>query len=334
MKKALIALLASSMLLCGCSNKESESENINESIKSETTSIVETVDTKAITTEPKKEFPNYFELNFDSVKKEYPNTDLELEKQMLIYESDNSYGFKLYNYDCKTTYIFHNDGSFETVAYYVECDNDLELIYDDIKEKLIEEYGSKYEKRTIDNIEVIEWNVIPNIEILFSQSIYESNQITLFISEDTSAQDALDEVKKEKENKSTVTTITTTKTVEAPIQIKFVSKDVVYEDIDNWIFSDYILFEFEIINKSDKDIKGISGLATFNDMFGKEILTVHCDFTNGVNANSSVFDNDHSLDVNQFMDNHLKLRDTPYEDMFFEYVPEKIVYSDGTIEEY
>lgn len=146
----------------------------------------------------------------------------------------------------------------------------------------------------------------------------------------------IQEMKSEKETTKATTIATTTapKIKECPAKVELTNKAIQYQDSSNWVFYDYVLFTFKIYNDSDKDIRGISGVATFNDMFGKEIIKVNCDLTQGVSANSTATDKSMSLEVNEFKDEHMKLRNTSYEDIQFEYKIKKIVYADGTSEEF
>ncbi len=103
-------------------------------------------------------------------------------------------------------------------------------------------------------------------------------------------------------------------------------------NINNWIFSDYVNFTFELTNNSEKTIKGIEGFLTIKDLFEKEILTCGCDFT-GINIQPSatITVDNLSYECNQFLDEDRKLFKTDYEDLKFEYKIESIVYTDGTV---
>ena len=93
----------------------------------------------------------------------------------------------------------------------------------------------------------------------------------------------------------------------------------------------YVNFVFEITNGYDKDIKGIQGEATFKDLFGEEIITIGTDFTGKtfVHGMTGIV-SDLYFDCNQFIDRHMKLYNTDYTDLKFEYIPTMIVFEDGT----
>ena len=69
------------------------------------------------------------------------------------------------------------------------------------------------------------------------------------------------------------------------------------------------------------------------DLFGKEIISFGCDFTGQkITANKSVTFDNLGIDINEFMDDHVKLYNEDFSDLKFEYSVTSIVYSDGTAE--
>ena len=92
-------------------------------------------------------------------------------------------------------------------------------------------------------------------------------------------------------------------------------------------------FVFEVYNNTSKDIKGVQGTLTIKDLFGVDIMSLGLDFTGQtIPANSSVVFDDLGFDINQFMDDHVKVYSTDLDDLNFEYEVTSIVYSDGTKE--
>ncbi len=114
------------------------------------------------------------------------------------------------------------------------------------------------------------------------------------------------------------------------VKVSLKGKSVTPKNIDNWIFSNYVNFVFLVKNNYSKAIKGVQGKATFKDQFGKEIITMGCDF-NGftLKPGASKKVKDLTLECNEFMDDHMKLYSTKYKDLKFEYKVTKIVFSDG-----
>lgn len=105
------------------------------------------------------------------------------------------------------------------------------------------------------------------------------------------------------------------------------------KDTSAWRFSPFVELICKIENMTDKDIKGIEGELTVNDLFGKQIITIGWDITGeDIPANGSITQKDYGLEINEFMDTHMKLYNTDYDDLKFEYKVKQIVYTDGTTE--
>ena len=114
------------------------------------------------------------------------------------------------------------------------------------------------------------------------------------------------------------------------VKVVLKNKTVTPKDADNWIFSNYVNFIFNVKNNSNKPIKGVQGEAIFKDQFGEEIITTGCDF-NGhtIKPGKTLKVSDLSLECNEFKDDDMKLFSTKYKDLKFEYKVIKIVFSDG-----
>ncbi len=105
------------------------------------------------------------------------------------------------------------------------------------------------------------------------------------------------------------------------------------KDTSAWRFTPFVELVCKIENMTDKDIKGIEGELTINDLFGKQIIIINWDLTGEtIPANDSITQRDYGLEINQFMDTHMKLYNTDYDDLKFEYKVKQIVYTDGTTE--
>lgn len=115
------------------------------------------------------------------------------------------------------------------------------------------------------------------------------------------------------------------------VKIVVADKTVTPKDADNWIFSNYVNFVFNITNNSNKAIKGIEGILTVNDLFGKKILDIGCDFTgHTIKLGETYTETDMRFECNEFIQEHMKLFNTDYSDLKFQYNITKIIYIDGT----
>ena len=118
------------------------------------------------------------------------------------------------------------------------------------------------------------------------------------------------------------------------VVVRLIGKEDVEKDSSKWIFNSYSNLKFEITNNTDKDIQGIEGKLKIMDLFGKEILTAGCDFTgHTIPAGETVVNDDLSFEINEFIDEHMKLYTTAYEDLKSEYTVTQIVFTDGTVKE-
>lgn len=113
--------------------------------------------------------------------------------------------------------------------------------------------------------------------------------------------------------------------------ITLVDKGTVAKDSSNWIFSNYITMVFDIVNNSDKVIVGIQGVLKTKDIFGVDILSMGCDFTGiTIQAGETYREDKLSFECNEFMDTHMKLYNTAFSDLKYEYTITTIVFEDGT----
>lgn len=94
-------------------------------------------------------------------------------------------------------------------------------------------------------------------------------------------------------------------------------------------FEDYITYKFAFENKTDKDIKAFTGKILFNDLFDKEINSLNLTYDDGIPAKSTKNWNAQT-EFNQFMDEDVALKNKDVEDLKISWIPEKILFSDGT----
>ena len=120
-----------------------------------------------------------------------------------------------------------------------------------------------------------------------------------------------------------------------PVSVIVTGKENLPEDIYNGRYSPVVQLTIEVTNLTDKEIQGISGVLRISDLFGKEIIASTCDFTGQtILPGEMATYTDLGLEVNQFMDDHVKLYNERYEDLNFEYEISSIVYTDGSSETY
>ena len=116
------------------------------------------------------------------------------------------------------------------------------------------------------------------------------------------------------------------------ITFALVSKQYVPKDIMAERFSDQISFVFAVKNNTQKDIAGIKGIVEFRDMFDTPIENMNLSLDHTVPAQKEVTIDGYEMDVNPFKDNDQKLAATDLSKMKVRFVPEMIVFADGTNE--
>ncbi|MBS6951755.1 MAG: hypothetical protein KH230_00805 [Enterocloster asparagiformis] len=156
-------------------------------------------------------------------------------------------------------------------------------------------------------------------------------------------QEALEKAEEEKKSaeeqlsavRESVLALEAEKTVqEGDVTVLLVNKGESPKDVKNWVFNSRCTFEFLVTNNTDKDIQGVEGALKLMDLFGKEIQTVGCDFTGRIiPAHDSLTVDTLSLEVNEYMDEDVKLYNTKFADLKSEYTVTKIVFTDGTEKE-
>ncbi len=134
-------------------------------------------------------------------------------------------------------------------------------------------------------------------------------------------------------NKSSTDTLKSTSPAPKKDLNKNVNVTVENKEFREVGYQSFIVISLKIYNHTDKDIKGVSGMLTFYDIFGNKIkaITVPYDDVEGLPGNA-VTDYEAGMDFNQFIDTDVKLRDTDFQNLKYKWVTEKIVYSDGTEE--
>jgi hypothetical protein len=324
MKKMIIALLAlCTISLCGCSNSSDVSET---NIEANTTGILETSlpDETTITTISTMEIienPDirnfYWGMSVDEVKahedSEFFKEEVEESITGIIQTLITYRNVSFNDYSTKMVLCVEDGKGLTGVNYHITGN-----YYDELYESIVDDFGEPVSSLD-ENNKMATWEIPQNgYSIMLIDNDSTTQYSFFYLDANNTSHVTKEEVSINK----------------CPVKVSLENMSISYKDTSNWVFSDYILFTFGIENTSAKDIKGISGIAVFNDMFGSEIMKVKCDLTKGVSANSSAIDDTMSLEINEYKNDDMKLRNTPYEDIQFEYIVYKIVYEDGTVDEY
>ena len=115
------------------------------------------------------------------------------------------------------------------------------------------------------------------------------------------------------------------------VKVYVADKSTTPRNASQWIFSNYVNMVFEVTNNTDKDIQGVQGVLTAYDLFGVKIISMNCDFTGKtIKSGETITVSDLSYECNDFIDSDMKLYNTNYSDLKWEYKVKSIVYTDGS----
>jgi hypothetical protein len=96
---------------------------------------------------------------------------------------------------------------------------------------------------------------------------------------------------------------------------------------DDW--EDYLTYEVAYENKCDKDIRAVKGSLLITDLFDQEIKTINLVEDEGIPA-GKIIKKSYTTNYNQFMDEDTRLRSKSIKDIKVVWIPEKIIFGDGT----
>lgn len=112
------------------------------------------------------------------------------------------------------------------------------------------------------------------------------------------------------------------------VVVTVTGKTNIEADIYSGRYSDRVTFEIQVTNQTDKIIKGVQGVLTVDDLFGKKIMSSNCDFTGQtILPGETVTYDSIGIDVNEFKDSHVKLYNEAFGDLSFSYKVNEIVFA-------
>ena len=91
----------------------------------------------------------------------------------------------------------------------------------------------------------------------------------------------------------------------------------------------FVRLEIAYENKSDEDIAGVKGVLRLTDMFGDKIMNIRWSYDGGVRAKQTAVERGVGVDINQFMDDHMKLWTIDAEKLKATFEPTTIIFKNG-----
>lgn len=115
------------------------------------------------------------------------------------------------------------------------------------------------------------------------------------------------------------------------VTLNVYNKNVIYKDTSAWRFNDFVELKMNCKNNTDKDIIAVKGVIKISDLFDNPILDITLLYDKGtIPAKGEVDIKDIGLEVNQFMDSNIKVRDTEFSKLKFTFETDSVAFSDGT----
>tara|TARA_Y100000815_G_scaffold275497_2_gene314087 strand:+ start:5288 stop:5911 length:624 start_codon:yes stop_codon:yes gene_type:complete len=94
-------------------------------------------------------------------------------------------------------------------------------------------------------------------------------------------------------------------------------------------YEDYLTYSLAFQNKTEKDIRAFTGMLSIRDLFDKEIKSINLTIDDPIIAGQT-FKGSYTTDYNQFSDEDTRLRNKDLDDLIVEWIPEKIIFTDGS----
>lgn len=120
---------------------------------------------------------------------------------------------------------------------------------------------------------------------------------------------------------------------QSPFSVQLLRKGFMESNFQAGIPEDAIIFSVAFQNKTGKDIRAFDGRLTFMDLLDNTILGAKLAINDPVSAGSTM-EWDGQLDFNQFIDRHQRLRSADQQNLKIAFEVKKILFTDGTVEEF
>lgn len=111
--------------------------------------------------------------------------------------------------------------------------------------------------------------------------------------------------------------------------LNLIDVEVVNKTSDEGMFSFYYVdLKFKIINKSSRSILAFRGAMEIKDLFGEGMGKYEVRYDKNIKPHSTIF-NTTTYSINQFISSESRVYSIPFSSMTFEFIPDKIILSDG-----
>ena len=229
-----------------------------------------------------------------------------------------------------TIYLFAAIFSLSSCNKVIDKKVSLETAKDDIKE-IKEKYKDEY---TEEDFDALSNKLIGNV---FGAFLTKGEDAAKGVKFEKTYKDYLEEAKKERLEKEKLAAKKKKKESEKIAKMNAASVVTIYgynyhkADSNNYEFQDYHIFKYAVKNKSSKEIKAIKFHFNIYNSLGDELGSGYeMSLTNDKIQPNSTFQNNMMFDANSYNSDDNKLGSSKFEDIKFEIIVDKIVFSDGT----
>lgn len=145
--------------------------------------------------------------------------------------------------------------------------------------------------------------------------------------------DALDRMPSIQDNRATSPKVRDVDQLPTLLDVTLISKKFREGNVRSGDFGDKIVIELLIKNLTDKDIRAFDGTLTLADVLDNEIISSKVAIDDPLKSKSSLTWNG-AISYNQFMDTHIRLRNSNQENLKASFIVRKVVFKDGSTTEF
>lgn len=229
-----------------------------------------------------------------------------------------------------TIYLFVAIFSLSSCNQVIDKKVSLETAKDDIKE-IKEKYKDEY---TEADFEALSNELAGNV---FGTFLAKGEDAAKGVKFEKTYKEYLEEVKKERLEKEKLAAEAKKREAEKNAKMNATSVVTIYgynyhkADSNNYEFQDYHIFKYAVKNKSSKEIKAVKFHFNIYNSLGDELGEGYeMSLTGNRIQPNSTFQNSMMFDANSYSSDDNKLASSNFEDLKFEIIVDKIVFSDGT----
>lgn len=136
--------------------------------------------------------------------------------------------------------------------------------------------------------------------------------------EERKRKEELDRIQKEKTAK-----------LKNTVKVTLDGKGLQPENVDKWQFNDIVTMDFTFTNTGSTDVRAFQGMAKFKDILDNKIIDIRIVYDKPIKTGETI-KWPGAFEINEFMDDHVKLMSTEFINLKMEFDTTKIIFVDGS----